>query len=471
MSKIQDKNTESFLPPAKGRRAIVIGGGMAGLLAARVLADHFDEVILLERDRYPDGPELRSGVPQARHVHLLLLRGKQILEDFFPGLSNELMDKGAGVVKMGEELRVLTYYGWRVKHPGGLTLLTFTQPLLESCIRRRLTKRASVRMVEGCRVNELIPGEGHSVTGILGRFPGDPHNDQALSGELVVDASGRFSRTPEWLSDLGYEPPEETIVDSFLGYASRLYKKPNGSGISRSLQPGCKAVLLFGKPLDHTRGGVLLPVEGNRWHVTLVGVGRDYPPNDDEGFLEFARTLRSSIIYDAIREARPLSTVSGYRATQNRRRHFEKLAQWPRGLLVLGDAHCAFNPVYAQGMTVAAMEAMMLDQFLHKSDLHRDNGVLPTQNLQQEVANVIETPWLMATTDDLRWPKTEGGRSGLSRRLMHRYLDTVTALATENPEIHKQFSQVVHLTKPASTLLHPRISLRALARLLNPFHN
>jgi len=467
---------EAFLTPVTThRRAIVIGGGIAGLLASRVLADHFDQVILLERDRYPDSPEVRAGVPQAKHVHLLLLRGKQILEGMFPGLSAEMVANGAVVVETGKELGVLSYYGWRVQYSGELTLLTFTLPLLEWCLRRRLTEISSLKCIDGCRVTGLVAGEeGRSVKGVRCRFSNDSRPEQKLYGDLVVDASGRFSRAPEWLSALGYSRPEETAVDPFLGYASQLYQAPEGSERTNALRAAWKAFLLLGKPPDHTRGGVLLPVEGSRWHVTLVGVGKDYPPADEAGFLKFARTLRSRVLYDTIQDARPLSPVAGYRATENRRRHYESMARWPGRFVVLGDALCALNPVYAQGMSVAALEVVALDQCLREHNRYnrynRYNEITSevAQQFQQQVANVVEIPWLMATSDDLRWPTTKGKRPSLLTHLMHRYLDAIIALATEHPEVDRPFAQVAHFLKPVHTLFHPRLAIRVLARILNP---
>lgn len=462
MPTLQTEHGARFFPTVSGRRrAIVIGGGIAGLLACRVLADHFDQIILLERDKYPDGAELRAGTPQSQHVHLLLLRGKQILEELFPGLQQELIDNGAETVKMGEELRVLTYHGWRVKYSGGLSLLTFTRPLLEHYLRRRLRRIQNISILDECRVSGLIAEEqDRRVSGVRCRFKEAPHKEVSLLGKLTADASGRFSRSPEWLQTIGYPRPQETIVDSFLGYASRLYERPEKSAIPRAL-------LLLGRPPDHSRGGVLLPVEGRRWHVTLVGIGKDYPPNTETGFLGFARTLRSNILYEAIKDARPLTPVKGYRATQNRRRYYEKLPRWPQGFVVLGDALCAFNPVYAQGMTVAAMEASLLRQCLRDKKKWGRGGSNVAVMFQRKVADVIRIPWLMATTEDGRWPATTGGPSGSTTRLMHHYLDTVIALATKYPEVDYHFARVVHLIEPAYMLFHPRIARRVLAQLIH----
>lgn len=449
------------------QRAIVIGGGMAGLLAGRVLADHFDRVAILERDRYPATSELRDGIPQGRHVHLLLTRGRQILERLFPGLSAEMVEQGACRVDTAEELAVLTYYGWSAQHQPGLTLLTFTRPLLDWCVRRRLADWTKVRVFSQCRVTGLEANvHQNTITGVRCRFSQESTKgggeERVLRAELVVDASGRFSRTPEWLSTLGYDAPEETVVNSFLGYATRLYEQPVPS------PSNWKALVLLGKPPDETRGGVLLPVEGERWLVTLAGIGKDYPPTSDPGFLAFARSLRTPILYEAIKDARPLSPIAGFRATKNRLRHYESLARWPDRFIVLGDAVCALNPIYAQGMSVAAMGTMVLDRTLREMNLH--NGDVPgfARTFQQKLAKMNSTPWRMAVAEDFRWPLTEGQRPGLLWQCVYRYLDAVIALTTKRPDVDYVFSRVTHLVTHPCALLQPRIAIPALAHLLNP---
>ena len=452
-------------------RAIVIGGGIAGLLAARVLDDHFDEVTILERDRYPQGPEPRTGAPQSHHVHLLLLRGKRIMEHLFPGFTNDLIEHGASVVEMGHELAVLNYHGWRTQYQGGLELLTFTRPLLEWLTRARLAERERIKFHQGHRVTGLVAdASGRQVEGIRYQDSFNPGSESELHGALIVDASGRFSDAPDWLASLGYPQPDETVVDPLLGYASRLYEAHRDGNSLDELRPGWKAILLMGEPPDYTRAGVLLPVEGDRWHVTLIGISGDYPPTDEAGFMEFARSLRSSVIFEAIENARPCSTISGSRSTENRRVHYQAMERRPNRFIVLGDALCSLNPIYGQGMSVAAMHAMALDRCLREHDSLSKDSAGPALRFQAKAEKTIETPWLLATGDDVRWPKTKGVQQrGLSMRLAHRYLDAISVLATEDPDVDRALTRVAHLIAPVQELFRPRIALRATARIINPF--
>jgi len=266
---------------------------------------------------------------------------------------------------------------------------------------------------------------------------------------------------PKWLVALGYQPPEKTVINSFLGYASRWYQRPEG------FQADWQGLTVSSKPPEHRRGGVLYPVEGNRWVVTLGGIGRDYPPNDEAGFLDFARSLRSPIIYEALKEAQPISAISSYRGTENRWCHYEKLSRLPEGIVVLGDAVCAFNPVYGQGMTIAALGALTLDECLHQQ-WRRDKGSLVglQKRFAKRLAQVNATPWLMATGEDLRWPTTEGGQPDRMSRLMHRYIDQVLLLALDHPEIYKTFGEVVHMVKPPTALFQPGILAQVLRQAI-----
>jgi len=270
----------------------------------------------------------------------------------------------------------------------------------------------------------------------------------------VVDASGRPSRAPRWLKDLGYEPPQESVIDAHLGYTSRLYRIPKG------FEPGWKGAYVQLAPPEHTRGGALLPIEGGRWMVTLAGTGGDYPPTDERGFLGFARSLRTPILYDALKGAEPLSQISGYRATENRIRRYEELSRQPHNFVVAGDALCTFNPVYGQGMTVAALGAEVLEACLEE---RRDGDLVGLSNrFQRKVAKVNGPAWAMATAQDLRVPGVIGGSPGLVERLMGRYMDVAVELSTESERVRLTLLEAMNMLKPPSALFVPAVALKVL---------
>jgi 2-polyprenyl-6-methoxyphenol hydroxylase-like FAD-dependent oxidoreductase len=452
----QNSSANGINSSAANRRChvIVIGGSLAGLLAARVLTDHFERVTVIERDRYPVGPDARKGVPQARHAHVLLGRGQQILRELFPGLAEEMESAGVPVVDPAGDIAWLTPAGWSIRFRSSLAMLSASRDLLEWSIRRRVAALPRIQILEDTDVSGLVPAaSGRGICGALihRRHPGEgePSGDQRLDADLVVDASGRGSHAPRWLTALGYAAPEETVVDSFLGYASRLYRCPG------SLPAHWKAVYLQSKPPGGTRGGLILPVEGNRWLVTLSGRGGDYPPTDEAGFVAFARSLASPIIHEAFQGAEPLSAIVGYRGTANRLRHFERLERWPEGFVVLGDASCAFNPVYGQGMTTAALGAVTLGECLRQHAQRHSEGM--AMEFQRQLAQVNTTPWLLATGEDYRYPTTVGGRPGWFTRLLHRYVDRVVKLGRDHASVQLTFLQVLHLLKPPSALFRPGI--------------
>lgn len=283
-----------------------------------------------------------------------------------------------------------------------------------------------------------------------------------FTADLVVDASGRNSRAPRWLEAMGYTPPKETVINSFLGYTSRLYQLPE------NFQRDWQGALVTSKA-SGTRGGVMSAVEGNRWIVTLAGIGRDYPPTDEAGFLDFAQSLRNPIIYEAIVDAKAISPLTAYHRTENSWRHYEKLSRLPSGFVLIGDAVCAFNPVYGQGMTTAALGALTLDECLSKQLSHYADGNLVglSQNFQKQLSKIIAAPWLMATGEDFRWDTTVGGRPNLMTQLMQHYLDQVLLLAAESPDIHRLFLEVMHLLKPPSAFLQTNIFRQVLQRIIS----
>ena len=432
--------------------AIVIGGSVAGLLAARVLLNHFEQVTLVERDHFPLTPAMRPGIPQAQHVHALLIEGYRILEDLFPNLTGDLTEKGALLMDWTQDWRVLTVWDWMPQEPCHTQGLICSRMLLEWYLLDRLRQRPGFEIREATQVMGLMAaGSPSRVIGVTLTQDGNP---QALDTDWVVDASGRNSKLADWLVDLGYQCPPKTTVNSFLGYASRWYRQP--------VQGVRQGIILAAKPGVTRRGGVLYPVEGDRCVITLSGIEKDHPPSDEAGFLAFADSLRHPSIADAIRDYEPISSIQCYRRTENQWRHYEKLPTMPDGVVALGDAVCAFNPVYGQGMTVAALGATLLDRCLQ----HPRLGL--ALHFQRQLAKTLTPPWLMATSEDLRWPLTTGDRPGwLSQQLQH-YFDRVARTANHDPKIQFAFLKVAHLAKPPIHLLRPRTLWKALTLQTSP---
>ncbi|MDX1687665.1 MAG: FAD-dependent monooxygenase [Candidatus Promineifilaceae bacterium] len=404
----------TLAPDATFNHAVVIGGGIAGFTAARVLSDHFAHVTVVERDHLPDAPVRRHGVPQARHAHNLLPEGQKILEALFPGLVDELLARGAVAMREGEQALFIAGREQEWPRRGLDVWIAASRPLLETAIYRRVDVHPRIHVLQGYEATGLsVSEDGRRVSGVLLRSRDSAHPTRTeLAAELVVDASGRRSKATHWLAGLGYAPPSETTVDAFAGYASRIYRRPDG------FEGTWKALYVRPHRRTGTRGGIIIPLEGNRWHVTLIGMARDYPPTDEEAFLAFARSLPTAELYEAIKEAEPLTKPFGYRSTGNRLRHYEALPDYLEGFLMTGDAVYTMNPVYAQGMTLAAIAAQTLQQVLEAQRMRTDLTGL-AERFQKELWQAVAGQWRQATMEDRRWPGTvvldgerpDGGRA------------------------------------------------------------
>lgn len=387
-------------------QAIVIGSGIAGLTVARVLTDYFAQVTIIERDRRPDTPQIRRGAPQARHAHTLPVRGQTLLEQQFPNLTAELVANGAVAIKGGSEIAFFVAGEWhQVRQHGAIVSITCSRSLLEHVLYHRLLAHPRIRVLQEHGVVGLnVDRKGRRVTGVrLRGRPGLSPSLTSLPADLVVDASGRDSQTPHWLANLGYNPPQETTINAFAGYASRLYRRPADAGTQ------WKTLYIRPTPTSSTRGGVIIPIEGDRWHVTLIGMGADYPPTSEEGFLAFARSLPTPQLGEAIADAEPLTEPYGYRQTQNRMRHYERLPRYLEGLLVCGDAAYTLNPVYTQGMTAAVTASLALDHTLnrHHSQHHPGDLTGLAAAFQKQLSRAMADLWQTATDQDRRWPMVE----------------------------------------------------------------
>ena len=439
-----------------GNHAIVIGGSIAGLLSARVLADKFERVTITERDQLPETPEARKGVPQSSQPHILFARGYSILEALFPEIGKELHAAGAIPIDWAREFHHYNPGGWNATAESASELVSFTctRPLLEWTIRQQVSQLPNVRFLKRCRVIGLLCNPSRTqVTGISVRHLDESTTDE-LSAQLVVDASGRTSQAPHWIENLGFTPPPATVVNPFLGYATRRYR------ISPGEQSDWKVLLVEHTPPHNTRLGYLAQVEGEECIATLGGYGGDYPPLDNEEFLAFARSLPSPKFYETIRRAQPTSPIQAHRATANRMYHYERV-NLPANFVALGDAVCALCPVYGQGMTVSAMSAMVLQDWLgrQKANSHAFNSF----RFQKRLAQSNAQPWLVATGQDSRFPTTQGAsKPSWFTRLFRGYTDRLVQRTHEDAELHTHLMEVAQMVKSPAVLFHPQVVLKTL---------
>jgi 2-polyprenyl-6-methoxyphenol hydroxylase-like FAD-dependent oxidoreductase len=427
-----------------GEHAIVIGGSMAGLLAARVLADRFDRVTVIERDRAAAEPAPRKGVPQGRHTHVLLESGARVLDRQFPGLFDELARRGVPAFDSSRDVRWFHHGVWKQQFDSGLVMRSASRPLLEACVRARVAARPEVGFIEGTEACALtIDREVRRVEGVrLGR------DDRALAADLVVDASGRGSRTPQWLRDHGFPVPDETRVEINLGYASRIFR------VQADAARTWRMLAVYAQAPRSTRYAVVFPIEDDRWIVTLAGCLEDYPPGDDAGFLEFARGLDRPDVYEAIRGAMPLAPIATFRFPAQQRRRYERLTRFPERLVVMGDAFCSFNPLYGQGMSVAALEAETLGTLVDSKRTLDGLG----RRFFKRAARIVADPWLLATGADFLYPSVVGPRPP-GNALLGWFNTRVLRRCGTDAEVARRFLDVMHLVRGPLALATPRLLL------------
>jgi 2-polyprenyl-6-methoxyphenol hydroxylase-like FAD-dependent oxidoreductase len=440
-----------------GKQAVVIGAGMGGLTAAKALADRFDHVVVLERDILPPKPAYRVGTPQARHVHALLLSGQRALSELFPGFEQDLARVGAVPLRAGLDVRI--------ERPGydpfpqrdlGWSSYAVSRPTIECAVRQRVEACANTTLRQGCRVQEVLASpNGEAVTGVC--YENRNGANETIAADLVVDASGRGALTLALLQSIGRPLPEETTIGIDLGYATCVFAIPDDASTD------WKGVMTFGQAPQNGRGGLMLPLEGNRWMATIGGRHGDVPPGDPEGFMTYARALRTPTIYNAISHAKRLDGVARYAFPQSVWRHFERLDVFPRGLLPIGDAICRFNPVYGQGMSVAALEACLLRGLLKRleGDSNPISGLAPT--FFAEVQALLETPWSVAILD-FAFPDTRGQRPADFETIL-KFGIALTRLSAEDPAIHKLTAEVQNLLRPRSVYRDSVLVQRALAKM------
>ncbi|MEU6083885.1 FAD-dependent oxidoreductase [Streptomyces sp. NPDC047108] len=430
--------------------AVVLGGSIAGLLAARVLADSCARVTVVDRDVLTGTEGPRRSIPQGRQIHGLQPRGREILEDLFPGFTDEMAAHGAQIqdtVKDGH-----WYFRGRLlrKSPSDLVTVAASRPLLEARIRDRVLKLPGVSFLEEHDITGLTTTPDRTrVTGVRVHARGPGGTAGALPADLVVDATGRGTRTPVWLAELGYPEVPEERLEIGVGYATRHYRLPPGT------RHDGRATIVIASPQD-PRGAICAEVEGGRIQLAVNGILGDVPPTDPEGFEAYVESLPVPALHELIQDAEPLDDPVAHRFPVSLRRRYETMDRFPGGLLVTGDSVCSFNPVYAQGMTVAALGALVL-----RRHLQAGRPPEPLPYLRDLAREAVGPSWEANAVNDLQFAGVRGERT-LKTRLIQRYGRLVQAAAAQDPVVAHAFVRVLSLVDPGTALMRPAVLLRAL---------
>ena len=438
-----------------GEHAVVIGASMGGLLAARALADVFPLVTVLERDGFPDTDIPRKGVPQGHHAHGLLSRGRCVIEDFFPGWTEGVVEAGGIRVDV---VRDVAWFGHGValkQAPSDLEGLLASRPVLEGHVRRRLLALPGVRAIQNCAALGLVASEDRSaIKGVRVRLGNGQENghgkgeEHTILADLVVDATGRGSLAPAWLEALGYQRPKEERIDVGIGYTTRLYRRQAGE------LGGKVAVVVAGNDPNWRNGAILFQSEDS-WIVSIGGYFGDHAPDNAQMFAAYAGSFPTPEIRDIVAHAEPLGDFVSYRYPANVRRRYERLARFPRNFLVFGDAVSCFNPIYGQGMTVAAQEAIVL------RDTLREAGTGLARRFFAAAGRIVDVPWDIAVGNDLRHPRVVGPRPA-KVRFINWYVGKLYRAAQHDGSLAAAFLRVTNLEALPETLLDPAVVARVL---------
>nr|BBA84066.1 FAD-binding monooxygenase [Streptomyces lavendulae] len=443
---------------ADRERVIVLGASMTGLLAAHVLADRYADVVVIDRDDLQGDDcgrahnEPRRGVPHGGHLHNLLAAGLLALEDLLPGMTEELVSGGA-VAGDGTAGVRWVVNGTRMPTPhSGLPLLSVSRPHLERRVRRRVRALPNVTFLERTEIAEPLTSADRSAVVGVRVLQGGTHRD--LTADLVVDATGRRTRTPAWLAELGYPAVEEEQLTVNVGYTTQYYR------LSADRMPG-EVSIDVGGSATVPRGALCARIEDGRAVVTGYGMAGEYPPRDTAGFHDFLKSLAATDIYDTVHDQETIGEPLSYRFPANLRRRYERMESFPDGLLVLGDAVCSFNPVYGQGMTVAALGATVL-----RDHVSRPGPVDPKAYLADLAAKAVDHVWELTTGADRAFPGV-GGEPTAEQLAEYAYLDRLLDAASRDGDLLVAYARVAFLLDPAAALAAPEIQ-EAVERALGP---
>lgn len=437
-------------------KAVIIGGGISGKLAARVLSAFFQEVIVLERDPEPQGPLPRKGAPQGEHVHALLFAGANGLEELFPGITEKFIESGAVKINSTQDLAWFHHGVWKLRFAGDYTTILQTRPHLEWQIEQYMKRIPNVSIQYGQIVKDyLYMEEEKRITGV--EITDGSESIRTIHADLVVDASGASSFSSKWLNQREVHIPEEQVkID--LCYVTKTVQLPDNKNRDWAIK------LVYPNPPHEKMGGVISKVEGNRYIVSYMGYHHEINEKDllksDNSFIELAKKLPKLDIYQELKKATALSSTSIYRVPKISWRRFDQSKNLPKGLLLIGDTICRIDPFFAQGMSIAVLEALELKKWLTNQTQTNQQVI---EAFHKQTGKIISPIWNMVITEDFRYPATVGKKpAGLS--IQQWYAKNIFLLSSKNQSIYEAFIKVMNLLRPTSSLMHPRIIKSVLKR-------
>jgi len=429
-------------------------------MTARVLSEYFDQVLAIDRDDIEDRPVVHKSVPQGHHLHAFLQGGLNVVSSLYPSITEELRRLGATRIAMGRNAVWYTPNGKAYNFTGsvrtpfdsGLEGFCASRGLLEFVIRRRTSAISNIHFEYGTAITELICRD----TTVVGVRTAD---SRSIEADLVVDATGRARRARQWLAAIGFSSPDETEIGLDTAYSTANFRRPE----SFSGEP---LIFITGPAPHFTRRGYVITIEDGALLVSLIGRFGDFPPTDKEGFIAFAKELHSDLAYRIVKDGEQLTAIAHQRFVSSVQRHYERMGRCPQGFVVIGDALCHFNPIYAQGMSAAAKQVEILQEILSDSAKQSRglNGI--ASSFFTQAAEFNSTPWNLAAGADFAFPQTRGVRPrGTAEQA--QYFQQLDKLAQEDSEVLRLMTEVFHLVQPFSVLQQEPFRSRVLGRLAN----
>lgn len=458
-----------------GRKAVVLGGSVAGLCAAGALAPHFDEVLVLERDELPADAEHRRGVPQSKHPHFLLNSGRRAINELFPGFEEALVSAGGLHLMPSMDAAYLEGTGWSSRKQSSMTMVYSSRILIERVLRDKVREVRNVAIREGVSVRGIETADGGTargrVTGVV--FSTATGGEERIDADLVIDAMGRGSSVSDWLVAAGWpETPVQTL-DAKVTYTSRWYDLPAPEDRPPSWWWQHLVIMPSQEKGEHPPEHEFLvnffPIEGSRT-IACMGSWGIAMPRTPEDFEASAKRVRTPLFATAMAACEPISDVHRTRSTGNKWRRYDQLPEVPAGIAFIGDSICAFNPFYAQGISSAAGSALTLKAHLEQASATGQRLDQPFfQRFLTEQRNWLKVPWGMAMARDRGYECATGTETlpAWQRKILASMtwpaFNLITGAAREDAVVDEHFARVFNLDESLADMMR---SPRVLAGLL-----